>query len=495
LSQWLLATGQLDAAKTLLENSLQKDQNPEIAGKMKLLLAELAFNKKDYDNALRLIDELLVANSTNQQAKILKAKIHTARKEYDVAIDLFNKVLWESPELDQVVVMLGQIELLKHDPDKADKKFREALEINPANSDALQAVVNRALRQGNNNYVDSLITKALQFKPDDVGLSEQLAKIKILEKDWEGAKTAVEALERNPNTQNVVLFLRAKMDEEQDKCAQAISGYKNVLSVAPTYSEALYSMTQCYEKLQQRAEMIAYLNAFMSAHPAVISAYLIKSHLSALNNNESDAVATLKQALTVDAHNANVYAALAEFYLGKNAVKEAISQYQQGLQSHPENDDLKLGLAQAYELSNDFDKAVATYENLLTANPNLDVAYNNLATVLIDHFDDEKSIARAKSLVERFKNAEQAYFLDTYGWVEAKAGDINNAIAILEKVNVMVSHVAVFKYHLGFAYYKQGNNAGAAAQLQEALDLGKQSGHFAEEKQAQQLLDKLKLTK
>ncbi|NOT83929.1 MAG: tetratricopeptide repeat protein [Methylococcaceae bacterium] len=494
IAQWLLATQQYDAAQTLLESNLPSQQAPEMAEKMKLLLVELKFTQGDQDNALHLVDELLVNNSTNQAAKILKAKIHVAKKEFAPAVDLFNKVLWESPELDSVLVMLGEIELLKHDPDKADKKFREALEINPANLNALRPVMKRALAQANNGYVDELVTKALQFKPDDLTLAEQLARIKIAEKDWEGAKIAIESLEKNPNAQALVLFLRAKMDQEQDKCTQAISTYKNLLTLTPTYSEALYSMTQCAEQQHQRAEMLAYLSAFISQNPALIPAYLIKSQLYTLNKNDADALATLKTALVVDKHNAAVYAALAEFYLSKNDSKNALIQYQEGLKNLPDHADLQMGLALAYEKANDFNNAVTIYDKILAKNPDLDVAYNNLATLLIDRYGDEKSLARAKTMVDRFKSSEQAYFLDTYGWFEAKTGDINKAIAILEKVNIMAPQVSVFKYHLGVAYHKQGNNAGAAAQLQEALTLGAKTGQFAEGKQAEQLLAKIKLT-
>ncbi len=104
-----------------------------------------------------------------------------------------------------------------------------------------------------------------------------------------------------------------------------------------------------------------------------------------------------------------------------------------------------------------------------------------------------KALLKRKAWLNGLKKSESLYFLDTYGWVIAKT-DINKAIKVLEKVNVMDAHVPVFKYHLGVAYHKQGNNAGAAAQLQEALSLHKQGRQFAESQLAEQLLNKIKLT-
>lgn len=493
LVQWLLATRQLDAAQSLLENSLPKDQTPEMAAQMQLMLAELKFNKKDFDGALRLVDDLLAKNSTNQPAKILKAKIHVAKKEYEPAIDLFTKVLWESPELDSIVVMLGEIELLRHDPDKADKKFREALDINPANMDALRAVTSRASAKSDNVYVDSLITRALQFKPDDIALTEQLANIKMLKQDWPAAKLAIETLEKNPNARPNTLLLKASLAQAQDNLGEAIDGYKQLLAEFPDNATALTNMTQCYEKLHQRGQMLNFLTTFIQAHPAVVPAYYLKSQLHRLDKNNAAALETLKQALAADTQNINNYLALGEFYVNHNDPNAAIAIYQQGLQIFPEHENLSIALAQVYETVKNYNQAISSYDAVIAKNPNAEVAINNLATLLIDHFDDEVHRTKARALAEQLQKSEQAYFLDTYGWIEFKTGDINKAITALEKVNVMETQVPTFKYHLGAAYLKQGNNAGAMAQLQEAIAIGKQKGSFAESAQAQQLLDKIKL--
>lgn len=493
LSQWLISTGQLEAAQQLLENENVKEQSPEIEAKMRLSLAELRFNKKEYAEASQLVDEMLITNSTNQQAKILKAKILVAQQQYEPAIDLFNKVLWESPELDSVVTLLGEIELLRHEPDKADKKFREALEINPANLNALQPVIRRAFAQGDNRYVDELITKALQFKPDDLNLAEQLARIKIAEKDWEGAKLAITALEKNPQAHAIELFLRAKLLQAQGDCPAAIEGYKAVLVKFPAQADALSALSECYEKLQQRPQMIAFLDEYIRGQPQQISAYLLKSHLLRLNKNDREELATLQQALSFNKQNSTIYGLLAEHYAAKNDFKNAFAQYQLGLENLPENAELQIEMAQMYEKINDFNKAIAIYEQVIAKNPELEVAINNLASILIDHFEDAKSMEKAKALVANFKSTEQPYFLDTYGWVEAKTGDVNKAISVLEKVNTMAADVPIFKYHLGIAYQKQGNQAGAASQLQEALSLNKQGKPFAESKLAEQMLQKMKL--
>ena len=128
--------------------------------------------------------------------------------------------------------------------------------------------------------------------------------------------------------------------------------------------------------------------------------------------------------------------------------------------------------------------------SLLAVNPKLEIAINNYAVLLVDFIADKQSLEKARQLVVRFKKSENPFYLDSFAWVELKSGNVNDAVLLLEKVNNM-AQIAVFKFHLGVAYHEQGNNAGAVAQLRQAIDLGKQKGGFDEIKLAQQLFDEL----
>ncbi len=97
-------------------------------------------------------------------------------------------------------------------------------------------------------------------------------------------------------------------------------------------------------------------------------------------------------------------------------------------------------------------------------------------------------------LAERFKDSDQPYFKDTYGWALIKQGNIIEGLNILNQVIIAAPDVPVFRYHLGVALYKNGDSGSAISELKQALEFQKKSGSFSEKKEAETLLEDL-LTK
>lgn len=489
---WLITTRQIDTGEKVLDTLVESKAKPELLLQARLLQGELAFARKQLDKALGVADKILADNAANIQAQVLKAKVLTATRHYEAASAVLDKVLWAKPDLELALVMQGEIELLKRDTIKADKKFRDALAINPANSVALQRVATREMGSNHLKFVDELLTKARKFKPEDLSIAEKAAEVKILQKDWPGASEIIEAINKLPGSEKSGFYLQAKLLHAQDKCSIAIKQYKDFLTLQPENFDALNSLAQCYTKLEQTQALALYLAEQIKLHPSIIGPYIISSRLNENANNDALALNFLQQALAVAKQNPDSYIELAEFYIRKHDHSNAIKYYQKGLESLPGHVGILLRLAENYGIVGEFKKAEAIYDDLIKQDPNQDIAINNLASILLDHYGDSQSLQHAKTLVEVFKDSEEVFFLDSYGWAEAKVGDVNKAISTLEKVTSRAPEIPVFKYHLGFAYHKQGNNAGAIAQLQEAINLGKKYGNFPEEKASMQLLDSLR---
>ena len=492
ISQWLLAMNYFSEAQEILENIDDLTSDTELQQQAKLLLARVAYHKKELKKSKTMVDELIAINSENQQAKILKAKINIALEQYDEAVQLLKKVLWVDPNSDESLVLLAQVELIKGDPAKADKRFREALAINPANMKALVPVINRSLRDKNIDYAAKLLTQAIKLQPNNLMLLKEAAEIKMATHDWDGAKKILNSLAQQPKGSLLAKFLKARAYQEQGDCSQAVTVYKDVLRQSSDYPDVLRQMGVCYELMQQRPVMISYMTKFLEDHPENIAAYLIMGQLLLLDKHLDKAITTYKLALEKNNKPPQVYAALAKVYSQQNDYKKAIDTYKLGLEKNPDNVRLSIYLADVYQKVNEYKNAAALYESLLTVDPRLEIAINNYSALLVDVLGDKQSLEKARKLVARFEHSENPFYLDSFAWIELKSGNVNDAVPLLEKVNNMAD-LAVFKYHLGVAYHEQGNNAGAVAQLRQAVDMGKQKGDFDEIKLAQQLLNELSI--
>jgi tetratricopeptide (TPR) repeat protein len=209
------------------------------------------------------------------------------------------------------------------------------------------------------------------------------------------------------------------------------------------------------------------------------------------DQNYAQGLALLTDLLKTDPQNPQLYVSLAAIKLAQNDYPGAAEVYQKGLKAQPDNIKLALSLASVYELQKNYDAAVARYEALLEKNPQLDVASNNLASVLTDHYANEDALNRAFQLTEKFKDSNQAYFQDTYAWVLIKQGKLDEGIKLLNQLVIKSPEVAAFRFHLGFANYKLGNNALAISELKQALELSQGKENLLDAKAIQALLDEI----
>lgn len=165
--------------------------------------------------------------------------------------------------------------------------------------------------------------------------------------------------------------------------------------------------------------------------------------------------------------------------------------YQKGLAELPGNPQLELGLAKNYQRTNKNKEAINLYEKLHKKYPGNDEVANNLAGLLIGSGADSEGLTRALSLTGRFRDSSDPYFLDTYGWVLFKAGDTEASVVVLKKVVSIEPNNAIFRYHLGEAYFVSGDKENSKVELKKTIYLAKKQGEFEGIEKAKQLLSQI----
>lgn len=493
LAEWMIGRRDFEEAKKPLNHviELEKDSNVGLAAKT--LLAKMAFDKKDYDGAQALVQEILSDNSNYNDAKILQARLWLVKEKYDDAIDLLNKVLFSEPNSEEALLLLGQSHLVKGNQKEADKFFANVLKVNPGNLQAIAYVYDSAVKNHNTRYAKEILEQGVRLNNNNIALLEKLAQLYIAENDWPAATAAVDKIKdlSNPLAQDLAGFLQGQIYQNQGNCAKAIEKYKDLLQKLPEDSNALGGMARCYETMNKRPEMIAYLNDLTARNPRNIAAGLLLSDLLILDKNYQKSSALLAGLIKDNPKIAQLYASLAAVKLAQNDNAGALEIYRTGLQQIPDNIQLSLALGSLYETQQNYESAVTLYENLLAKNPQLDVIRNNLAALLTDHIGKPEALNKAAGLTEKFKNSDQPYFQDTYAWILVNQGQVNEGLKILSRIALKSPDVAVFRYHLGAAHYKSGNNAAAMAELKQALELAQTKDSPLDTKKVEALLEEV----
>ncbi len=460
----------------------------------RVILAKFAVQEKDNPKASKLINEVLNVNVRNYDALVLRARISLIDGENDQAITYLRGILRDYSKSDEAMVLLGQGFLKKGMPELAYENFRNALEVNPANFSAVMPIVSRMIKNKDIGRADEILQKALTKNPGHEGALQALAQIRLLNKDWQGTKEIANMIANKPTGGGFSEYLSGKVSQGQGLYEAAITKYKLALSLTPTLSDALKNMVACFEKLKLRDKALIYIDSFMQKNPQLAYPSLYKNQLYVLNKDWTNAVALLNQSIDKWPREQQFYVALAGVYKAKNEPKKVVSTFERGLGENPANIQMNMLLASAYEVDKDYGKAIKRYEAIISKKPDVDVAVNNLVSLLLDHYPSKENSERAVNLSKRFENSKQSYFLDTYGWALLQNGNVKKALSILKQAASINPEATIFKYHLGVAYHRSGDNELATKTLTDALNksvLNKQP--FVEKEKVEDLLEKIKV--
>lgn len=495
-SKWMLAKGNTSRAKTMLKQVVAAEKNSDTGVEANILLAKIAFDSGDYASTEKIATEILSALPNQVDAKLLKVRLLLVKEQYKQAHAYLDKIIWSHPKSDEALALLAQLYLVEGDRQKAQNTFKAALDINPANAQAVLAIFNHLMAQHDTKYARELIEKALRKEPKNLVFIQKIVQLNMLEEKWDEASKAVSQLARLAKGQDLAKFYQANILQGQGEYNKAIAAYKEILVKFPQQLQVLQNLSSCYEKLNKRSEMVKFLQGQLKENKNNVASVLLLAELYTNDKKYTKAISLLKALIKEKPQIALAHHHLAKVYIAMGETDKAISVYQDGLKIHPRNIRLSLALASLYEQQQKYKQAVEVYELLIAYNPELDVVTNNLATLLVDHFPDEDNLKRAQQLTEPFAHSEQAYYQDTYAWVLLHNGDTRGALKVFKQLILKSPKVPVFRYHLGVAEYKNGNNSAALVQIDQAIELAKQGILFPErkvaEKMKQEIINKIR---
>lgn len=349
------------------------------------------------------------------------------------------------------------------------------------------------MKRGDAGRAVDLLTKSIKAAPKNASLLELMVKLHISQKDWVSAEAVVSTLKKLPQGETAAHILEGVLAQKQGQFQQAISIYNGILSSHSNNGIALKGLAQSYQADGHQKEWIDYLKIFSKQNPKNIEALNMLGRAYSRSGGWDEAEKVLQQALQIESKSSVTYSLLAAVLMQQGKIDEVTEIYRLGLQSLPENTELLMKLAKQYERTKQFEKAVSIYDGLIERFPDGLEIVNNLAYILVTFNANDISKKRALSLVERFKDEQNPYWLDTYGWVLFKAGHTKIAIASLQKAVAGVQGNATMHYHLAEALYAAGEIEMSKSEVEKVLSLSSLNKPFNEIEQAIKLSNKLKI--
>tara|TARA_R100000935_G_C2840069_1_gene170455 strand:- start:1602 stop:3998 length:2397 start_codon:yes stop_codon:yes gene_type:complete len=450
--EMLIQQGKSTEAVDDLKEIIKADASSEIGLRAQVNLASIEASKENFAEAEKIVDNVLVASAENEMALLLKSKIQLRQGAYDAAISNLRIIVRNNPNADEALVLLAQAYANSGSPELAQSSFRQALSVNAKNVQAALSVAQSMIRDNDLDRAETVLMNALRGNPENQDLLQALAQVRMRKQDWAGTGETLKNLDGLGTVSAVNHLLSAQMYQGLEDQTLAIVEFEKALELNPGLNPALQGLVAAHMQLEQKDAVVNYLQQHISDHPELINGYAALASVYRETGDSEQALETLEQGISQHPDWIESYRFIADIHARQNNPEKVIEAFKRGLDANPENNILSMQLASSYEAAGDFELARQLYENVIARDPSADIAANNLASLLSEQFESPENLQRALTLASRFRDSQQPYFADTFGWINYKLGNYQDARPALERAASSDDAIALFHYHLGRLY-------------------------------------------
>lgn len=447
----------------------RKDAEVDEILRAKNELAALRLIEGKRPEAEKLIAEILAADSVDPDALIKRAGLKLADGEIDPAINDLRIVLGDHPDSTPARLLTGAAFERKGDMDFAESEYAQAVQTSQKGSQASHIFAQFLIRRGQADRAEKVLVESIAAHPNATENLKLLAALRLDKQDWRGAEEAAKALGAVDDSDEVVSRILGAAYSGLKDYAGAIEVLTEEHDKAPLSSRPLATLVQAYINAGRVADAEAFLNDTIAKNPSYYEARVLLAQVERAEGKGSQAIETLRAAITLDPLRPEAYEALYGVNVLEGRRDEAGRVIEQGVAAIPDNDGLQILKADHLIATGKSEAAIPIYETILARRPNDLIVANNLASLLSER-GDKQSVARAVDAAAPLKGSSNPYFLDTYGWALYLGGDEAGGIAALEKAAAAAPTLADARYHLGVALIETGETERGRAELQAVID-------------------------
>jgi tetratricopeptide (TPR) repeat protein len=451
-------------------------------------LAALLVQSNDTADAEKLLAEVLAKSPRDNDALILRGNLSLVQKDPKSAIADLRSVLRDQPNSAGVMRSLARAHLANGEPALAEETMRRAVDANPKDPNARLDLAQLLMQLGKPEQAKPVVDELVKQEPNSVAALDAQFKIAATTKEIVAAKAAADAMVALQPKSAIGYFYQGEVAETGNKPDDALRLYSQALDMQPEAEEPLRAVTRVLVRENRLPEALKRLDEVAARYPKLPIPSNIKGEVFLSLHRPFDAKPAFNTAIEREPKWWAPYRNLALAQVMDNDLPGAAATLQAALSKVDQSDVLQTQLAGVYERMGKPDDAIGIYETMLRKNAGSDLAANNLVMLLVTYKKDQGNLDRARQLSERFANATNPSYLDTYGWVLYKRGEATAAVAALQTVLSKTPDSPVSLYHLGMAQASAGLTDAARDSLSRSLKAG---GNFSGMDEAKAELEKL----
>lgn len=435
----------------------------------RLRIAAIQVAARRFDDASKLVAEVLKKNPSDNDALILRGNIELEQKDPTSAIADLRAVLRDQPRSVGLMRTLARAYTANGDKALAEDTLRSAAEIAPSDIPVKLDLAQILRESGRAEASVTILEDAVKAAPENAAARESLVRSYLAAGDMEAGRRAADDLKLAAPKSAVGPYLAGLIAHAQRRLDDAQKDFEQALALQSSL-DTLTAYARLDIERGRGAAAIARVQAVANKEPNNALVRNLLGELYVATKDPTKAQDAFAQA-TKDAPKWWIpYRNLALTKVGAKDLPGAAAIYQSGIQATQYQPALVSDLATLMERQNRPDDAIKLYEELYKRQPHLDLAANNLAMLLVTYKKDQASLDRARDLSASFATSQVVAYLDTHGWVRFKRGEFMQAVPVLERAAQESPDSKLIRFHLGMAQYRAGQREQAISNLEKALD-------------------------
>ena len=323
---YYLNNGKISLAKKAIKIGLQ--QHPE-SMELKLLDVEVLVFENNLEMAEKILDNLQLLDSTNEEIYIQRANIYSKKDNHEAAVVLLNKALEMTEESFDIYALLGMEYLFMDDFERAKTHFMKCVSFDEQDYSSLYNVIYCFEFLEDYEGAIQYLNDYLERNPYSQVAWHQLGKQYFTIKMFEEALAAFDFAIIADDTFIGAYFEKGKVLEKLGKYNEAIENYEITIKIDDPTSHAYLRIGKCHEKLNNYDLAKFYFYQTVHEDPLLDKGWLAITDFYFKNKKYDRALYYVNKAINIDGENAKYWKKCARIHAALEHYDEADFAYKQ----------------------------------------------------------------------------------------------------------------------------------------------------------------------
>lgn len=447
--------GQVTDAIYWIQKALEKD--PKRKDNL-LLFGSMLMAKKEFDKAEVAYSKIVKQYPKDAEAYLYLGALHSEKNEFAKANTFFSKVITIGTYEPKHLPYYYRARSILDSGNKAlfgaaKKDLTKVFEQKPDFLEAIQvysSIVEKT--EGKKAVFKFYVDYQKKYGPV-VRLAEVLSQYYIEKDQYDKAYEQLEFMEANSEDPIQVKLKMALILIDKKNYGKAMTKLEELNEAVPESDKVKFYLSAVYEELKQPEKAI---KTYLSIQPSsnhyddarVRAAFLLK------NTKQLDkALSTMKEAVANKKENLQLHFMLAQIQEDDNQFTDAISTLKRADDQFPKNTQVHYFLGTLYDRLEKKDLMMKHMRQAVNYDEKNHQALNYVA-YSISEMGGDLDEAEQFALKAYALQKDDAFIIDTLGWVYFKKGEYAKALTYLEKAHEFAPDVGVIAEHLGDVYLK-----------------------------------------